>query len=150
MARSRRSARVFAMQVLYGMEMTGNVVGEVIPAVVSSLAPQPEMQAYGMRLVDLVQEHHSELDSILARLSRDWEVDRMAILDRIVLYVAMSELLYSSDVPVKVILQEAIQIAHKYSTENSRAFVNGILDALVKERQMLGNPSSPTQEESQP
>lgn len=135
---SRRQARVFAMQVLYGMEITGCTPGEALPAVLASEAIPKDMQAYGMKLVDLVLENRSGYESTLAKMSEGWDLERMAVLDRILIYLGFAELSGSTEVPVRVVLQEAVQIANKYSTEQSGIFVNGLLDRFARDHQMLG------------
>lgn len=135
---SRRQARVFAMQVLYGMEITGCTPGEAIPAVLASETIPKEMQAYGMKLVDLVLEHRAEFAETLGKMSEGWDMDRMANLDRILIFLGFAELSKCADVPVRVVLQEAVQIANKYSTEQSGLFVNGLLDRFARDHQMLG------------
>jgi len=134
---SKRPARVFAMQLLYSMEITGGTPGQCLPGVIDSLKPSSEMQEYGMRLVDLVLAHREELERLLREFSEGWDPQRMAVLDKQVLQVALVELLYCGDIPAKVAIQEAVQIAHKYSTADSSGFVNGILDRFAKTRNIL-------------
>jgi len=136
---SRRAARVFAMQVLYGIEITGCTPGEAIPAVLASEEFSAVMQEYGMKLVDLVLEHQASFKATLQSLSEGWDLDRMAILDRILIQLAFAELTHIPDVPVRVVIQEAVQIANKYSTEQSGVFVNGILDRFARDSKMLGD-----------
>lgn len=136
---SRRQGRVFAMQVLYGSEVSGNAMGEVVSAVLSSLTITTEMQDYGMKLVDLVQQHRGTLDEIITQYAQDWDLERMALLDKIVMRMALVEMLHVSDVPIKVIIVEAVQIATKYSTEESGGFINGILNKFAQDRKLLGN-----------
>lgn len=83
-------------------------------------------------LVSGVVEHLTQLDALLGEHSPRWRVERMAAVDRNALRLAAYELLYAADVPVKVILDEAIDIASRYGSEQSGAFVNGILDSLAK------------------
>lgn len=135
---SRRQGRVFAMQVLYGIEITGCTPGEAIPAVLASEDFQKPMQAYGMKLVDLVLEHKSEYLELLKGMSEAWDLERMALLDRILIMIGLAELGHVVDVPAKVVLQETVQIANKYSTEQSGKFVNGILDQYARDHKMLG------------
>jgi transcription antitermination protein NusB len=134
---SKRPARVFAMQLLYSMEITSGTPGQCLAGVIDSLQPAPEMQEYGMRVVDLVLEHREELDRLLAELSTDWDPERMAVLDRTIMRVAMVELLYCGNIPAKVAIHEAVQIANKYSTADSGGFVNGILDQFAKTRSII-------------
>ena len=84
-----------------------------------------------MKLVDLVQAHREELDEDIKNAAVHWEINRMAKLDRIIARIAMVELLYVPDIPMKVALSEAVQIAAKYSTDSSSSFVNGILNGFM-------------------
>ena len=136
---SQRSARVFAMQLLYAMNITAATVAQCIDGVLKSQEITDEMKRYGMTLVDLVQEHSGELDEEIGKLSIGWDLARIAKLDRLILQVAMVELLYRKDIPTKVAIQEAVQIANKYSTEESFRFVNGILNQFARNRNMILN-----------
>ena len=136
---SYRPARVFAMQLLYAMELSGTTAGESLPGVLESQPLQDNMKKYGMKLVDLVQAHKAELDSEIESCSVHWGIERMATLDRIVLRIAMVELLYVPDVPMKVVVSEAVQIASKFSTASSDTFVNGLLAGFLQKRGMVDN-----------
>ena len=136
---SYRPARVFAMQLLYAMEISGATAGESLPGVLDAQAISDEMKKYGMKLVDLVQAHKAELDSEIEACSVHWGIERMAMLDRIVLRIAMVELLYVPDVPMKVVISEAVQIAAKFSTDSSGTFVNGLLAGFLQKRGMVEN-----------
>lgn len=132
---NRRSARVFAMQLLYSMEITAGTAGECLPGVLdNSPNLNLNMKSYGMSLLDLVQEHREELDNIIAETSQSWDINRMALVDVCVLRIALVEMLYKVDVPAKVVLTEAVQIAAKYSTEDSSSFINGILHHIAESR----------------
>jgi N utilization substance protein B len=139
---THRQGRVFAMQVLYGLEINGGTPGDAVTAVLASDEFPKIQQAYGMNLVDRVLEHRGEYDATLAALSVGWDMDRMAILDRILIIQCFAELSFVVDVPVRVVLQEAVQIANKYSTEQSGLFVNGILDRFARDRKMLGEKNN--------
>lgn len=134
---SKRPARVFAMQLLYSMEVTSGTAGECLPGVLESQPIEKNMQSFGMSLVDLVQEHRVEIDEIISSLSATWSIERMAIVDLCVLRSALAEMLYK-DTPVKVVMTEAMQIAKKYSMEESSSFINGILNGFAESRGMLG------------
>jgi N utilization substance protein B len=126
------------MQLLYAMDITGDAPGVCLPGVLESAPIPDEMRKYGMDLVDFVLENRSRLDTILRSQVSDWDPERMAVIDRLVISVALAELLHSPDVPVKVAIQEAVQIAHKYSNEDeSGKFVNGILHGFAKSEKML-------------
>lgn len=139
---SKRPARVFAMQLLYAMELTAGTPGECLPGILQSQPIQDEMKNYGMSLVDLVLEHKKQLVEIIEGLSYSWKTERMPVLDKIILEIAFIELLYKKDVPVKVIIQEAVQIANKFSTDDSARFINGLLDVYAKSHQMIVDQKS--------
>lgn len=141
---SKRQARVFALQCLYAKEITGLTLGEVLPGVIESLKPLDDQKRYGMKIMDLAIEFSSELDQILVEYAIDWEPERMPVLDRLALHLALTELKQCADVPVRVVLQEWIQIVRKYSTEDSGSFVNGILDRYAKQNSMLKSQDDPT------
>jgi len=134
---------MFAMELLYSMEITKQPVGNCVEGVLMSMKEAmkkelpAEMKRYGMSLVDLIQEHRAELDAIIAEKAQGWDLDRMATLDKIILCIALTELQYQPDVPVKVVLEEAVQIANKFSTEDSSRFINGILNQYARDKGML-------------
>ena len=136
---SFRPARVFAMQLLYAMEISGGTVAEALPGVLEAQPLKDDMKKYGMKLVDLVLAHNSELDAEIEACSAHWGIERMATLDRIIIRIAMVELLYVTEVPFKVVVSEAIQIAAKFSTDSSNSFVNGLLAGFMQKRGMVVN-----------
>ena len=142
---SKRSARVFAMELLYAMDLTKQPVGKCVDGILDTMRAASkkelaaEMKRYGMSLVDLIQEHRAELDALLEEYSQGWSLDRLAILDRLLLYIALTELQYKPDVPVKVVINEAVEIANKFSTENSSRFINGILNQFARSKGMLAS-----------
>lgn len=129
------------MQLLYAMEIAGATAGEVLPGVLASQPIADDQKKYGMNLVDLVQAHREELDEDIRSASVHWEIDRMAKIDRIVIRIAMVELLYVPDVPTKVAVSEAVQIATKFSTDNSGTFVNGLLAGFMQKREIVTKPT---------
>ncbi|MCF0221603.1 MAG: transcription antitermination factor NusB [Fibrobacter sp.] len=131
---SYRPARVFAMQMLYAMEITGQTPGQALPGVLDAQPLHDNQKKYGMKLVDLVQEHREELEESIKANSVHWELERIARIDRIVLSIAMVELAYIPEIPMKVAITEAVQIASKFSTDGSDAFVNGILAGYMQNR----------------
>ena len=128
---SFRPAREFAMQLLYAMEITGATAGEALPGVLESRSITDDQKKYGMKLVDLIQAHREELDEDIKNAAVHWEIDRMAKLDRIIVRIAMVELLYVPEIPMKVAISESVQIAAKYSTDSSSSFVNGLLNGFM-------------------
>jgi len=133
---SRRPARVFALQLLYAMEITGEPPGYCLPGILEGNSVNDNMQRFGMRLVDGVLERKDEFRSIFLELIPDWSPERLSTIDKIILQIAMTEMLIA-DTPIKVILSEAVQIANKYSNEDSPSFVNGVLQGFAKLKNML-------------
>jgi transcription antitermination protein NusB len=145
---SRRQGREFTMQVLYASEVGGgtleqaaDTLGRGEPAVSS------EAKRYGLQLARSVRMRGGEIDRLIRTVSEHWDVSRLAVVDRIILRMAVAELITESDVPSKVCINEAVEIAKKFSTENSSRFVNGILDAIS--RQLYNHPETSTSESTQ-
>jgi N utilization substance protein B len=134
----RRKGREYALQLLFGSDLTGAgqpTAGREAAdfgAFWSQRRAAPEVQTFAETLVRGVAAHVEDIDPVIARHARNWTMARMAAVDRNVLRVAVYELLYVPDIPERVVLNEAIDIAKKYGGEDSGAFVNGILDDIVK------------------
>jgi N utilization substance protein B len=121
----RRQARERALSLLYEAEAK-----DVDPDVVLAGLPVPP-DAFTVDLVSGVAEHGVEIDDWLRRFSRDWALDRMPAIDRTLLRIAVFELLHLPDVPTAVVLSEAVDLAQRYSTDDSGRFVNGVLAAVA-------------------
>ncbi len=90
-----------------------------------------ETRRFSKRLVVGTMEHRAEIDTVIQGVAQNWNISRMAVVDRNVLRLATHELLHCSDIPPKVAINEAIEIGKRYSTQNSGAFINGILDKIM-------------------
>jgi len=125
---SRRQAREIALKAAYVLEARGCSLEEALqdPLVIYQCKPP----AYAVRLLTTVERNREYLDDVIRGKVEKWEYHRIAMLDRIVLRLATAELLYFPDVPPKVSINEAIEIAKMYSTDKSGRFVNGVLDAI--------------------
>lgn len=133
---SRSRCREWALQFLYQAEVAGvRRSGDVARFWRNFPEGKEEPPAYLLELVDGVSAHQEELDSLIARYAQNWRLDRMVAVDRSILRLAAYELLYQSEVPPKVVLNEAVELAKQYGTEESGAFVNAILDRI---RQAIG------------
>ena len=93
----------------------------------------PEALEYGRKLVDGVQAHQAEIDGLLVTHADRWAIDRMPVVDRTILRLAVFELLWGGDVPVPVAINEAVELAKELSTEDSGRFVNGLLGRIAEE-----------------
>lgn len=122
----RRDARERALELLYEADMKGCSVEDVLADL--PLTPDP----FSVALARGVAEHQERFDELTRRfLRRDWTFERMPLLDRLVLSLAMEELLTHTDVPVAVAIDEAVELAKQFSTDDSSKFVNGMLRNIL-------------------
>jgi len=128
---SNRPARIFAMQLLYAVEITGEAPGYCLPGVLEGNPISDGMKRFGMKLIDGVLERKEEFRNIFLEIIPNWSPERLSAIDKIILQIAMTEMLIA-DTPIKVIFSEAVQIANKYSDEDSPSFVNGVLQEFAK------------------
>ncbi len=128
--RRRTRAREIAVQFLYQLDLRGDEALEFLHEYVEGETTDKEMRDFTIRLIQGSRRHQEETDSRLCQVTRNWDLSRMATLDRNVLRMAVFELLHCPDIPPKVTINEAIEIGKKYSTANSGAFINGILDRV--------------------
>lgn len=128
----RRKSRELALQMLFQLDVNSD--GPNWRKQFWALHPAPaEVKTFAEQLVDGVLEHKEEIDHLIQKHAVNWTINRMSIIDRNILRCAVYELMRLSDIPAKVTMNEAIEIAKRYSDEESGAFVNGILDHIVKE-----------------
>jgi N utilization substance protein B len=133
MIRSRRSARELVLKALYAIELTGRSSTEVInDALVVGKARGPLLE-FSRRLFEETLSHCDELDSHIRSKATNWDFERLALLDKQALRIAVCEFLFFEDIPPKVTIDEAIEISRKYSTDKSDKFVNGVLDAVLSD-----------------
>lgn len=123
----RRGARERALSLLY----EADAKGDPIEAVLAGLPVPPD--PYTVAVVRGVDGGREELDRLIVRFARDWRLERMPVLDRTVLRMATYELLHRADVPAAVVISEAVELAKRYSTDNSGRFVNGVLSSIAAE-----------------
>jgi len=137
--RRRTQAREVALQVLYQVDLRGTEILDTLDSVLSRLAnpleADPSVAHFARELVLGCWEHRAELDQRIQAVAENWELGRMATVDRNVLRLATYELLFVADVPPKVAINEAIDLAKRFSTADSGAFVNGILDKIRAQRE---------------
>lgn len=137
-AYSRSRCREWALQFLYHGEFARSDRPEDLERFWSHFHPEgPGVPVYLRVLTAGVASHQRELDALINRLSEHWRLERMGAVDRNLLRLAAYELLYLHNIPPKVVINEAIEIAKRYGTEDSGAFVNGILDQILADRKKL-------------
>lgn len=128
--RKRSQAREIALQTLYELDVRGSDVLQEIESLIAETSKDPEVRTFGRELVEGTWENRAKIDRHIEEVARNWEISRMAVIDRNVLRLATYELIFRDDIPPLVSINEAIEIVKKYSTRNSGAFVNGILDNI--------------------
>ena len=128
--KKRSRGRELALQVLYQLDLRGEEVLGASEEFLRGEEPDREARAFAKRLIEGTHEHVGELNRVIQSVAQNWEIARMAVIDRNVLRLATYELLHCKDVPPKVAINEAIELGKRYSTEKSGAFINGILDKI--------------------
>ena len=130
----RRKAREYALQMLFQWDITHDSIEQIVGTFFQN---QPEESAaivdFARNLVTGTIEHVEEIDRLIQRHAEHWRLDRMAVVDRNLLRLATQEFLHDSGTPKTVIINEAIEIARRFSTQESPQFINGILDSIKKE-----------------
>jgi N utilization substance protein B len=140
----RRKARELALQVLYARELNGYPVAEVVADRLAGIE-DPELLDYVTRLCQRVAGQERELDERIAQRAANWDLKRIALIDKIILRMGLCELLWFPDVPGKVCINESIELAKKYSSSDAKRFVNGILDAVWKEMESAADATGPAE-----
>jgi transcription antitermination protein NusB len=127
---TRRISREKALQALFYMDMHRDPVEDPVGHFCSCFSENQPTEPFFHALVDGVQENRATIDAVIERFSSNWKISRMSCVDRNVLRIAVFELLFCTDIPPKVSINEAIDVGKRYGTEESGAFINGILDSI--------------------
>jgi N utilization substance protein B len=127
---NRRKSRELAMQALFYMDMNQNDSNELLERFCLNFTSSKKARPFFLKLVKGVIQAKSEIDSIIETFSDNWKINRMACVDRNIMRIAVYEMLYCQDIPTKVSINEAIDVGKKFGTEESGAFINGILDSI--------------------
>lgn len=127
---TRRRAREIALQVLYRLDLDPGDPKKVLALHWENFQPSEQAREFCTRLVEGVLQNSKEIDRLIEEHSENWTLKRMAVVDRNILRMAAFELRYCPDIPFKVTLNEAVELAKKFGTDDSGAFINGILDRV--------------------
>jgi N utilization substance protein B len=133
----RRLVRTKVLQILYAYEINN----ENLLALISSLLGEiniEDIRKFGEDLINRVLINKKSIDAIIEKRTSNWEMGRIALIDKLLLRMGVCELLYFPDIPPKVTINEAIEIAKEFSTAGSGKFINGILDAILSEEKAAG------------
>lgn len=148
--RKRTQSREFALQILYEKDMTGMKIEEVLhdfwetssgstafttdkgSKPVHRAKKNPDVKFYAERLAKGAAQNLGEIDRVIENFAENWTIERMSYVDRNILRIAVFEFLYTEEIPIKVAINEAVELAKRYGEEDSSKFVNGILDKIAK------------------
>ena len=128
--RKRTRARELALQILYQIDLREDDLRDDLDSILEKSGKAPDVTGFARELVVGTTEMGDEADRHIASIAEHWDVRRMAAVDRNILRMAVFEMLRRPDIPAKVSINEAIELGKKYSTAQSGAFINGILDRI--------------------
>ncbi|MDR2294358.1 MAG: transcription antitermination factor NusB [Microbacterium sp.] len=132
---ARTKARKRALDILFSSDVRGDALDVTLAAEAQRAAGEPAREAswlYAREIVDGVLDHRDEIDEQIVTHARDWKIDRMPAIDRALLRMASWEILFNDDVPAAVAIDEAVELAKEYSTDDSGAFVHGVLARIAR------------------
>ena len=130
--RKRTKAREYALQVLYQLDIRRGDINETLQEFWDVRQPTPEVKTFAQQLAEGTMSHVQEIDQLISAHANNWNIKRMAVVDRNILRLGVFELLYVTDVPPTVCINEAIELAKRFGDAESAKFINGILDAIHK------------------
>lgn len=128
---SRRLGRELAVQMLYAVDVNPSEEFPSVPQVTEGSKVPYESLDFAEELVRGVGEHRARIDRVISEKSKNWSLERMSRVDLCILRMAIFELLFRADIPKNVTINEAIEVAKKFGTKDSPAFINGILDEVA-------------------
>lgn len=134
--KQRRKERRLALEILYEWDLTGRTLEEIVK-LKENVGKTFAISDFPDRLITGVQSYKEQLDRVIERYSEDWKVNRMPLVDRNILRLGTYELLFEGDVPVPVTINEYIELAKMYGTDDSRRFINGILGMISKDLEKI-------------
>jgi transcription antitermination protein NusB len=149
MASNRHLGRIIALQTLYEVDFrrdagdTSFVVDEILGRNTQRYQTMVDDKEFIKRLVRGVGEKESELDSLLQPIAPEWPINQIARMDRTILRLGMYELQFETDVPPKVVINEAVELAKAFGNENSSKFVNGVLGTFYRQQEANGSEPKP-------
>ena len=131
---NRHGARQVALQALYWEQSAATDALGALDQLCVRFGLTQEVQSFADELLQRAAEHADELDALAAARVQHWRWERIARIDRLILRLALAEMLFIEEIPVRVSIVEAVELAKSYSTDKSYAFVNGVLDGIVHQK----------------
>lgn len=136
--RKRTQAREYALQILYQIDVRKDPEDRILVDFWKNIEAEPEVSDFAAKLVIGAIRNKKKIDEVISKYASNWKMSRMAVIDRNVLRIATYELLFCDDIPPKVSINEAVDLAKKFGDTESGKFVNGILDKIKKEEAAVG------------
>ncbi len=134
---NRRMARERVLQAIYAHRMNGDQIEVLLNSILADVDNENDRE-FARKMIFKIMANFDYLEDKISERVANWEMDRIAIIDRILLQMGICEILYFDDIPPKVSINEAIEIAKEFSTSNSGKFINGILDAILSDLRKEG------------
>ena len=130
----KRQARILVLQATYAFELAESKVESTYELMIDmNKPPMPAVLKYSQHLSQKTIQHISEMDKLIRTHVKNWDFKRIALMDKLILRMMLTEMLYEDSVPPKVSISEGVEIAKEFSTKDSSSFVNGILDSVYNE-----------------
>lgn len=129
---TRRKARILALHTLYQSELTATPATEKFSLLCENFEVSKKSIPYAQHLIDGIAQHWEEINQLIQDNASNWRLDRMSVIDRNIMRIATFEMCYQDDVPPSVAIDEAIEVAKQYSTDEAAPFINGVLDSVNK------------------
>ncbi|MFQ5878751.1 MAG: transcription antitermination factor NusB [Dehalococcoidia bacterium] len=131
MTKGRHQARIAALKALYEVDLAGHGAPAVLERVLRGTPLRPELSAFASELVQGVLAHRSLIDDLLRRTAPAWPLEQIAAIDRNILRLAIYEIMVDNRVPIRVVINEAVELAKAFGSDNSAKFVNGVLGSIA-------------------
>ena len=139
--RKRTKAREYALQALYQLDIRRGDSAQILKEFWDAHQPPAEVKAFAHQLAEGTTKHAQAIDQLISAHADNWDIKRMAVVDRNILRLGVFELLHMHDVPPTVCINEAIELAKRFGDAESAKFINGILDAIHKASAKKGAPA---------
>ena len=132
MPTGRRRARILALQTLFEVDTVDHPPEETLTRLLAQTSAREEVGAFARELVQGVLENRERIDEVIGRAAPAYPVDQLAVVDRNILRLAIQEILMNNETPVRAAINEAVELAKRYSSDNSPRFINGVLGTLAE------------------
>ncbi len=140
--KKRTRARELCLQYLYQVDLLGDEILDDLDEFLRGEETDRDTRSYAREMILTTSKERAKIDGEIQAVAQNWEIHRMAVIDRNVLRLATYELLLRDDIPPKVAINEAIELGKRFSTSNSGSFINGILDKIKSKRQAQADPQT--------